>query len=134
MYNAQKYYDSLELDSVLQLLASEASMSSAKETAMLLRPFDNIETVINELEKTDEAYILSAKYATPSFGNPVNPASLLTRAEVGGILNMGELISISESLRIIRNVKTWRENISEAAVIRLQDLFSLLVPNKFLCR
>ena len=132
MYNAQKYYDSLELDSVLQLLASEASMSSAKEAAMLLRPFDNIETVINELEKTDEAYILSAKYATPSFGNPVNPASLLTRAEVGGILNMGELISISESLRIIRNVKAWRENISEAAVIRLQDLFSLLVPNKFL--
>ncbi len=132
MYNPQKYYDSLELDSVLQLLANEASMSSAKESAMLLRPFDSLENVINELEKTDEAYILSAKYSTPSFGNPVNPSSLITRAEVGGILNMGELIAISESLRIIRNVKAWRENISEAAVIKLEDLFTLLIPNKFL--
>ena len=132
MYNAQKYYDSLELNSVLQLLADEASMSSAKDAALCLRPFEDIETVINELEKTDEAYILSAKYATPSFGNPINPNSLITRAQVGGILNMGELISISESLRIIRNVKTWRENISEAAVVKLQDLFALLIPNKFL--
>ena len=132
MYNAQKYYDSLELNSVLQLLADGASMSSAKDAAIRLRPFEDIETVINELEKTDEAYILSAKYATPSFGNPINPNSLITRAEVGGILNMGELISISESLRIIRNVKTWRENISEAAVVKLQDLFALLIPNKFL--
>ncbi len=132
MYNYQKYYDSLEFSSVLELLSNEASMSSAKDSARLLKPFDHIDAVRRELDKTDEAYILSAKYATPSFGNPINPSPLITRAEVGGILNMSELISVSECLRIIRNVKTWRENISENAVLNLQDLFGLLIPNKFL--
>ncbi len=132
MYNFQKYYESLEFPAVLQLLANEASMSSAKDSALHLKPFEDIDSVIRELEKTDEAYVLSAKFASPSFGNPVNPSSLITRAEVGGILNMSELISISECLRIIRNVKSWRENISETNVIRLNDLFGLLIPNKFL--
>ena len=132
MYNCEKYYNSLELSSVLKLLAEQATVSSAKEAALALRPFDSLETVIRELKKTDEAFILSAKYATPSFGNPVNPASILARSEVGAVLTMSELLYIADCLRIVRTVKEWRNNISENAVVELNDLFGLLSPNKFL--
>lgn len=132
MYNSEKYYNSLELSSVLKLLAEQATVSSAKEAALSLRPFDDFETVVKELQKTDEAFILSAKYATPSFGNPIDPSSILTRSEVGAVLTMSELLSVADCLRIIRNVKDWRNNISDNSVIELNDLFSLLSPNKFL--
>lgn len=132
MYNAEKYYASLQLDSVLMLLAEQATVSSAKEEALKLRPFSNPSRVIEELEKTDEAYILSAKYATPSFGNPVDPSGILTRCEVGAILTMSEILSVSDCLRIIRVVKEWRNNISDNAVLKLSDLFDLLSPNRYL--
>ncbi len=132
MYDCEKYYNSLELNAVLKLLANEATMASAKELALNLRPFSSFNTVIEELNKTDEAYILSAKYATPSFGNPIDPSPLLTRCEVGAVLTMGELLSVADSLRIIRTVKEWRDNISESAVIKLSDMFLELSPNKYL--
>lgn len=132
MYECEKYYNSLELSAVLSLLSEQATVSAAKEAALRLRPFEDIDTVIAELNKTDEAYILSAKYATPSFGNPVDPNGLLTRCEVGAVLNMGELLSVADCLRIIRTVKDWRNNISESAVVKLNDLFGLLTPNKYL--
>jgi DNA mismatch repair protein MutS2 len=132
MYDCEKYYDLLELPAVLSLLADQATVEAAKKAALSLRPFSNIETITKELNKTDEAYILSAKYATPSFGNPVDPSGLLTRAEVGAVLTMSELLSVAECLRIIRTVKEWRNNISGSAVNTLEDLFSLLSPNKFL--
>lgn len=132
MYEFEKYYNSLELNYVLKLLSEEASMNSAKDAAMKLRPFTDYHTVLNELKKTDEAYILSAKYATPSFGNPVEPGPLLTKCEVGSVLTMGELLSVYDCLRIIRNVKEWRNNISENAVVTLNELFQTLSPNKYI--
>ena len=132
MYECEKYYNLLELSSVLRLLSEQATMCSAKEKAINLKPFDNIDDVREELNKTDEAYILSAKYATPSFGNSPDPISLLTRCEVGATLTMGELITVAENLRIIRTVKEWKNNISDNSVDKLSDLFSILSPNKFL--
>lgn len=132
MYNSEKYYASLQLDSVLKLLADQATVSSAKEDSLKLRPYNNPVRVVEELEKTDEAYILSAKYATPSFGNPVDPSGMLTRCEVGAVLTMGEILSLADCLRVIRVVKEWRNNISENAVVKLNDLFDLLSPNRYL--
>lgn len=132
MYDSEKYYDLLELPSVLSLLAEQATIEGAKEAALKLRPYSDIETVVNELNKTDEAYILSAKYATPSFGRLTDPSGLLARCEVGASLSMAELISVAECLRVIRTVKEWRNNISETAVTTLSGLFELLTPNKYL--
>jgi len=132
MYYAEKNYELLELGSVLNLLSDEATLSSAKEAALKLRPYGSIEAVISELEKTDEAFVLSAKYATPSFGSAKDPIGILTRCEVGATLTMAELLQVADSLRAFRTVKEWRNNISEAAAVKLNDLFELLVPNKYL--
>ena len=132
MYDCEKSYELLELNAVLKLLAEQATISSAKEAALSLRPFEDVETVISELEKTDEAFVLSAKFASPSFGSPVNPTGILTRCEVGAVLTMNELLSVADSLRTIRTVKEWRNNIAENAVFKLNDLFEVLSPNKYL--
>ena len=132
MYEFEKYYNSLELNSVLNLLSAEATINAAKDAAVKLRPFSDFNTVISELEKTDEAYILSAKYASPSFGNPVDPCGLLNRCAIGASLNMGELLSISEVLRVFRRINEWRSNISDNAVTKLNDLFVRITTNKYL--
>ncbi len=132
MYECEKYFKSLELYAVLGMLADEATLESAKEAALKIKPLDNFDDVALELQKTDEAYILSAKYATPSFGNAKDPNPMLTRCEVGAVLTMGELISVSDCLRVIRNVKEWRNNISDSATDKLDPLFNLLIPNKFI--
>lgn len=132
MYDQEKFYELLELNLVLEKLASAASLDSTKDAALSLRPFTNLNDISNEIEKTDEAFILSAKYASPSFGRAQNPAGILTRAEVGAVLTMSELLSIANSLRVIRSVKEWRENISDNSVKYLNELFNILSPNKFL--
>ncbi len=132
MYDCEKNYELLELNAVLKLLSDQATISSAKDAALSLRPFENIETVLCELEKTDEAFVLSAKYASPSFGSPENPSGILARCDVGAVLTMHELLSVADSLRTIRTVKDWRNNIAENAVVKLNDLFDVLSPNKYL--
>ena len=124
MYDQEKFYELLELNLVLEKLASAASLDSTKDAALSLRPFTNLNDISNEIEKTDEAFILSAKYAPPSFGRAQNPAGILTRAEVGAVLTMSELLSIANSLRVIRSVKEWRENISDNSVKYLNELFN----------
>ena len=56
MYNKEKHLNSIELGSVLNLLVNEATISSAKQEALNLRPFDTIEAVQSELKKTEAAF------------------------------------------------------------------------------
>lgn len=132
MEDRLKHLNSLEFEQVLQLLANEATIALSKEKALCIEPFDSMDEVNTELKKTEEAFLLSAKYASPSFGSPEDPSPLLTRCDAGSTLTMSELLAIANCLRIIRTVKEWRENISDSSVVVLNDLFSALVPNKFL--
>ena len=132
MYKSEKYLNLLELGSVLNLLSDEANLASAKERALELRPFSSLDEVNRELKKTEEAFLLTAKFASPSFYSPVDPTSILTRAEVGASLNMGELLDVANCLKSIRSVKEWKENCSVNNKTILDDLFASLSPNKFL--
>ncbi len=132
MYNSEKYLNLLELNSVLNLLSNEATIASAKERALKLRPFSSLEEVNLELKKTEDAFLLTAKFASPSFYSPIDPASILTRAEVGASINMGELLDIANCLKSIRSVKEWKENCSINSKTALDEIFDSLSPNKFL--
>jgi len=128
----EKYLITLELPAVLKLLAEEATLASAKESALSLKPHTSFDEVVHELHKTEEAFLLTAKYASPSFGSPEDPCAVLTRAEVGGVLNMGELLNVADALQTIRILKEWAETLSSSQYPTLEPLFSALTPNKFL--
>ncbi len=132
MYDKEKYLYTIEFDEVLKLLADEATLILAKEKAKALRPFDTFDEVRKSLKMTEDAYLLTAKYASPSFGSPGDPTGLLTRSAMGGVLGIAEILSVAETLRTIRILKEWRSDISSETETMLDELFSCLFPNKFL--
>lgn len=103
-----KNFEALELNKILTMLASRASINDAKELALSLRPETDLIKVNTLLNQTDEAFKLSAGFGSPSFGNAKNVSNALLRAQNGGVLSMRELLDIGEVLRIIRSIKEWR--------------------------
>lgn len=131
-YSIQKHANTLELCSVLRLLANEAITDDAKDMALNIVPSTDFNHVKSLMNDTESAYLLSAKFSSPSFGNVSNILPPLTRAALGSTLNATELLNISNALGAIRTLKTWRSNCMAEREMSVDYLFSALMPNKFL--
>ncbi len=132
MYEREKYLSTIEFGEVLKLLADEAGLAPAKEKALNLTPAESFEKAVFSLKQTEDAYLLTAKFASPSFGSPKDPTGLLARCEMGGTLGISELLDVADALRTIRVVKEWRSDISAEIETSLDELFSCLFPNKYI--
>ena len=110
MINREKHYKSLELDKVLELLASETSCRDAYNAALELRPETDIRLAGSLIKQTEDAYILLAKFGSPSFGGLKNIANQMRRAQAGGVLNLRELLDVAETLRVMRSLSQWRDH------------------------
>ena len=64
-----KYLKTLELDKILQMLASHASNAETRRMALELRPDNDLERVRYECLKTSQALELSVQYGTPPFSD-----------------------------------------------------------------
>ena len=126
-----RHYNTLEFFKVLELLKKQAVTADGKELAQKTEPAYDIFSVERLLDETVTAYKLIAKYSAPSFSGAVNISGQLSRAQSGGCLSAGELLSVASVLRAIRSLSQWRDNHcpeSEA----LLPYFSVLFPNKYL--
>ena len=132
MYEREKYLSTIEFGEVLKLLAEEAGLSPAKEKALNLTPEKSFEKAVLSLKQTEDAYLLTAKFASPSFGSTKDPTGLLARCEMGGALGISELLDVADALRTIRVVKEWRSDISAEIETSLDELFACLFPNKYI--
>ncbi|WP_099204058.1 endonuclease MutS2 [Scatolibacter rhodanostii] len=119
----------LELDKILQMLANETSTTDAAELALAVEPTHDINSVKDKLEETDAAYILSAKFGSPSFYGMVNVSNALRRAEAGGSLNMGELLRVASTMRALRSLSQWRQK-SEGTKTKIDGYFQVIYTNK----
>ena len=126
-----KHYCSLELDKILELLATSASCADTAEAARALRPSPHLSEVCTLLDETDAAVMLMAKFGAPSFGGATNVSNALRRAQAGASLSLGELLRIAATLRVIRSLKEWHQH-CEGVSTCLDERFSLLAPNKYL--
>lgn len=131
-YDILKHAKTLELDTVLQKLAGECASEDAYNLALTIIPQTDINIVKRNLAETESAYLLISKFTSPSFGGTVNISGSLSRAALGATLTPGELIKIANVLRVIRSVKSWRDNSSAEHETAIDYLFGALVPNKFL--
>ena len=125
-----RHYNTLEFFKVLELLKKQAVTADGKELAQKTEPAYDIFSVERLLDETVTAYKLIAKYSAPSFSGAVNISGQLSRAQSGGCLSAGELLSVASVLRAIRSLSQWRDNHcpeSEA----LLPYFSVLFPNKY---
>lgn len=131
-YNIQKHANTLELGAVLKILAAQTSSEDAYNNALAITPETDINIVKRNIAQTESAYLLISKFTAPSFGGMVNILSQLSKANLGATLTADELLKIANVLRVIRTVKSWRENSSAEIETDVDYLFNALVPNKFL--
>lgn len=127
-----RYIKTLELDKILEKLAEETALEDAAELARALIPNTDIDAVEFALKNTYDAYAFLSRYSSPPFGSARNVASPLTRAQASAVLSIAELLDIAETLRVIRTVKSWRDDCSGMAETTLDALFGALMPNKYL--
>ena len=129
MYQAQRYFHTLELDKVLAKLADQANCDDSKRMALSLTPSDDFSTVQLLMKKTYDAYMLSARYTSPSLHKLKNCEMALRKAEKGSNLSLRELMDVSSVLHNIRSVKDWRKR-CEGESTSLDPLFEVLTPNR----
>lgn len=129
MYQAQRYFHTLELDKVLAKLADQANCDDSKRMALSLTPSDDFSTVQLLMKKTSDAYMLSARYTSPSLHKLKNCEMALRKAEKGSNLSLRELMDVSSVLHDIRSVKDWRKR-CEGESTSLDPLFEVLTPNR----
>lgn len=120
----------LELDKVLEMLASCAGSQDGKAACLSLHPVTDLEDVRERLEETTAACKMSAIQGNPSFCDVKNVDDALERAYRGGSLSTTELLRIAGVLRSARTVKSYWNEDQEPNI--LTPLFQCLTPNKYL--
>ena len=120
----------LELDQVLEQLASCAGSVGGKEACLRVRPVSDLEDVNLMLEQTTAAADLCTRKGNPVFGDVTDVSPSLERADRGGSLQPIELLRIAGVLRCARNIKGYVSEDDKATV--LDVLFKALTPNKYL--
>lgn len=126
-----KYYKSLELHKILEMLSNEASNSKTKEMALELEPMTDVDAVRNELQKTTHAFDLSVKFGTPAFYNFKDVTGSINRAKSGASLSLRELLDVAQMLQQIRMLTDWYKSCSDIET-SIGYLFTSLAPNKYL--
>lgn len=126
-----KNYKTLELDLILDKLASECSCDDAKDLARGLKPSSDISEVELLLQQTEDAFSLLARFGGPSFSGLKNVNNSLHRASAGGSLNPKELLDIAYCLRGLRTLDEWHGH-SSGVKTSLDFFFEGITANKYL--
>ena len=126
-----KHYLALDYDKVLDILESFVSCPDAKEMALALEPTDHLTEAERLMQETLDAHMLLAKFGGPAFGGLVNVNNKLYIAATGGVLSMGDLLSVGSTLRAIRGLSDWYSS-CEGVDTSLSSYFFSLTPQKYL--
>ena len=120
----------LELDQILELLASCAGSEEGKTRCRLLRPVTDLEDVNLLLEQTTAASDLCTRKGNPGFSEVYDVSASLERADRGGSLQPKELLRIAGVLRCARTIKGYVSEDDRDSVLTV--FFKALTPNKYL--
>ena len=126
-----KYLKTLELDKILEMLASFASNEETKRMALALRPNTDLAQVKLENNKVNQALKLSVQFGTPPFSNFKDISSSSARAKSGAVISLRDLLDIAVMLRQIKSLSDWYST-CENIETDLDYLFSRLAPNDWL--
>ena len=127
----EKSLQTLELPTVLEMLAREAVSESAKELALTLTPSGDEAEVRHRLAETGAAKTMMIVRGSPSFSGVKDVRPSLSRADLGGSLNTRELLDIARVLQAARLVNGYLGDKHEDKT-PIDYLFYSLHANKFL--
>ena len=121
----------LELDKILHLLSEQAWSDGCKEQIAKIEPLGDIEKIREELQKTDDAFTLSAKFGTPRFSKIKDVCSSVKRCAGGSALSLRELLDVCAVIKNIGGLVSWYSQCS-GINNSLAGYFQMLTPNKSL--
>ena len=122
-----KYYKTLELHKVLEMLASCTSNETTKKMALEIEPCCDCEEVKREISKVSQAFELSVRFGTPPFSAFKDVNGHLRRAKSGGRLSLKDLLEILSVLKQIRDLSSWYKHCEDTET-DLDYLFNNLIP------
>ena len=126
-----KYYKTLELHKVLEMLASCTSNETTKKMALEIEPCCDCEEVKREISKVSQAFELSVRFGTPPFSALKDVNGHLRRAKSGGRLSLKDLLEILSVLKQIRDLSSWYKHCEDTET-DLDYLFNNLIPDDML--
>ncbi len=92
----------LEFDKIIQRLAEGAVCAPTRERCLGLEPSDDIYEITRLIEQTTEAESLIIKKGAPPISPIKSAKAAALRAAAGGVLTMGDLLTVAHCLRIAR--------------------------------
>ncbi|MGN1109514.1 MAG: endonuclease MutS2 [Oscillospiraceae bacterium] len=124
-----KYYKKLELDKILELLAEQTYSDTCREKALKIKPSFDEQEIRQELQKTNDAFNLSAKFGTPRFRKIKDISMSLRRCKSGSALSFRELLDVADILRETAMLCDWFSQ-CEGMDNSLSEYFRELYPIK----
>ncbi|MCE5037808.1 endonuclease MutS2 [Staphylococcus auricularis] len=109
----QKSLEVLEFDKIKSLIEEEAISDLGREKVRELAPSADFETVTFQMDETDEISQIYNKERMPSLSGLAKVASIIHRAEIGGVLNVNELNLIKRLIQIQNQFKTFYNQLLE---------------------
>ena len=133
MTQYEKSASTLELPAILAMLAHHAVSDEAKARAAALSPSTDAATVQRLLAETSAARGMMVKRGSPSFSGVKDVRASLSRADMGGTLNIRELMDIAGVLTAARMARTYAAGDGRGNEKTCIDgLFNSLITNRFL--
>ena len=99
---SEKSLRTLEYFTVLDMLAAETVSARGRELALALRPSEDAEDVALHLRQTTDAKDMMVKNGSPALSGIRDVTAALRRADVGGALNLRELLQVASLLQTAR--------------------------------
>ena len=103
----EKSLRTLEYFTVLDLLAAQTVSARGREMALALRPVTDHEDAALYLRQTTDAKNMMVKNGSPTLGGIRDVTAALRRCEVGGALNMRELLGVASLLQAARLMQAY---------------------------
>ena len=133
MTQYEKSAATLELPAILAMLARHAVSDAAKERALAVSPSSDAATVKRLLAETSAARGMMVKRGGPSFSGVKDVRASLSRADMGGCLNIRELMDIAGVLGAARQARSYAAGDGRGNEKTCIDgLFNSLITNRFL--
>ncbi|PNZ13700.1 endonuclease MutS2 [Staphylococcus simiae] len=109
----QKTLDVLEFDKIRTLVANETVSDLGFDKVNQMAPAVDYETVVFQMEETDEISQIYNKHRLPSLSGLTKVSPLVHRAAIGGVLNVSELNQIKRLIQVQNQFKTFYNQLVE---------------------
>ena len=125
----QKALRVLEYDKVIALLMEQATSDSGRELCKNLLPITDREQIEQAQRETADGLARIFRRGTLSFSGLKNPGFQMKRLEIGGTLNIEDLLMICRLLEIAKRAKSYSREVREdTPADSLDGLFADLEP------